>query len=107
LEERKKIKKREANTKKTKSQGEAKRGTEDGGEAIGWVPVLMRDDRGHMMYDPDGHVRYLPHNGPTKKKKETTTKTARLTALPDHANGHKYSSSNQDVNQNENHPLTI
>jgi hypothetical protein len=45
LEERKRIKKREADTKKRKSQGEAKRGTEDGGEAARWVPVLMRDDQ--------------------------------------------------------------
>jgi hypothetical protein len=34
----------------------------------------MRDDRGHVMYDQEGHVRYLPHNGPhdgpAKKKKK-------------------------------------
>jgi hypothetical protein len=71
LEERKRIKKREADTKKRKSQGAAKRGTEDRGEAAGWVPVFMRDNRGHVMYDQEGHVRYLPHNGPTKKKKKT------------------------------------
>jgi hypothetical protein len=70
LEERKRIKKREADTKKSKSQGEAKRGTEDGGEAFGWVPVLMRDDQGHVMYHQEGHMRYLPHNGPAKKKKK-------------------------------------
>jgi hypothetical protein len=42
LEEKKRIKKREADTKKMK--GEAKRGPEDGGEATGWAPVAMRDD---------------------------------------------------------------
>jgi hypothetical protein len=35
---------------------------------------LMRDDRGHVMYDQEGHVRYLPHDGPhdgpAKKKKK-------------------------------------
>jgi hypothetical protein len=75
LEEKKRIKKRETDAKKTKSQGEAKQGTKDGGEAAGWAPVLMRDDRGHVMYDQEGHVRYLQHNGPrdgpTKKKKKT------------------------------------
>jgi hypothetical protein len=70
LEEKKRIKKRETDTKKMKSQGGAKQGTEDGGEAAGWVPVLMRDDRGNVMYDQEGHVRYLPHNGLTKKKKK-------------------------------------
>jgi hypothetical protein len=64
------FKKREADTKKTKSQGKAKRETKDGGKAIRWVPVLMRDDRGHVMYNQEGHIRYLPHNGLTKKKKK-------------------------------------
>jgi hypothetical protein len=42
LEEKKRIKKRETNAKKTK--GEAKQGHKDEGEAAGWAPVLMRDD---------------------------------------------------------------
>jgi hypothetical protein len=71
LEEKKRIKKREANTKKVK--GEARRGPEDRGEAAGWAPLAMRDDRRHVVYDQEGRVRYLPHNGPrdgpTKKKK--------------------------------------
>jgi hypothetical protein len=71
LEEKKRIKKREADTKKMK--GDARRGPEDGGEASGWTPVTMREDRGHVVYDQAGGVRYLPHNGPrdgpTKKKK--------------------------------------
>jgi hypothetical protein len=70
LDKRKRINKREADTKKMKSQGKAKRGTEGGGEAVRWVPVLMRDDRGHVMYNQEGHMRYLPHNGSTKKKKK-------------------------------------
>jgi hypothetical protein len=64
LEERKRIKKREADTKKMK--GGAKRGPKERGEASGWAPVAMRDDQA-------GRVRYLPHNGPrdgpTKKNK--------------------------------------
>jgi hypothetical protein len=72
LEERKRIKKREADTKKMK--GEASQEPEDGGEASGWAPVAMRDDRGHVVYVQAGRVRYLPHNGPrdgpTKKKKK-------------------------------------
>jgi hypothetical protein len=71
LEERKRIKNREADTKKMK--GEAKLGPQDGGESAGWAPVAMRDNRGHVLYDQEGRVRYLPHNGPrdgpTKKKK--------------------------------------
>jgi hypothetical protein len=71
LEEKKRIKKREINTKKMK--GEARQGPEDGGEAAGWTLVAMRDDRGHVVYDQEGRVRYLPHNGPrdgpAKKKK--------------------------------------
>jgi hypothetical protein len=101
LEERKRIKKREADTRKTKSQGEAKRGTEDGGEAAGWVPVLMRDDQGLVIYDQEGHLRYLPHNGPTKKKKKPPP--GRPDSLPSPTNNNKYSNSNQDVDQNENY----
>jgi hypothetical protein len=75
LEEKKRIKKSEANTKKMK--GDARRGAEDGGEAAGWTPVAMRDDRGQVVYDQAGRVRYLPHNGPrdgpTKKKKRSPT----------------------------------
>jgi hypothetical protein len=67
----KRIKKRETDTNKMK--GDARRGPEDGGEAAGWTPVAMRDDRGHVVYDQEGCVRYLPHNGPregpAKKKK--------------------------------------
>jgi hypothetical protein len=40
LDKKKRIKKRETNAKKTK--GEAKRGTEDGGEAAGWAPRHAR-----------------------------------------------------------------
>jgi hypothetical protein len=54
-------------------EGDARQGPEDGGEASGWTPVAMRDDRGHVVYDQAGCVRYLPHNGPrdgpTEKKK--------------------------------------
>jgi hypothetical protein len=67
---RKQAKKREADTKKMKSQGGTKQGTEDGGEVAGWIPIPMRDDQGHVVYDQEGNVRYLPHNGPTKKKKK-------------------------------------
>jgi hypothetical protein len=92
LGEKKRIKKREADTKKMK--GDARRGPEDGGEAAGWTPVAMRNDRGHVVYNQEGCVRYLPHNGPSdrtnKEEKETTTRTARLTTIPDHANGNKY-----------------
>jgi type IV secretory pathway VirB10-like protein len=69
--ESKRIKKREAEEKKAKSV--ARRGTEDGGEASGWVPVAMRDDRGRLVYDQSGRVKYHPQNGPrdgpTKKNK--------------------------------------
>jgi hypothetical protein len=68
----KRIKTREAEEKKAKSV--ARQGPEDGGEASGWVPVAMRDDRGRVVYDQSGHVRYHPQNGPrdgpTKKKKK-------------------------------------
>jgi hypothetical protein len=71
LAESKRIKAREAEEKKAKSV--AKRGPEDGGGASGWVPVAMRDDRGHVVYDQAGGVRSLPqngsHDGPTKKNK--------------------------------------
>jgi hypothetical protein len=63
---------REAEEKKAKKV--TKQGPEDGGEASGWVPVAMRDDRGHLVYDQSGRVKYHPQNGPwdgpiRKKKK--------------------------------------
>jgi hypothetical protein len=70
--ESKRIKTREAEEKKAKCV--ARRGPEDGGEASGWVRVAMRDDRGRLVYDQSGCVKYHPqngpHDGPTKKKKK-------------------------------------
>jgi hypothetical protein len=55
------------------AQAPVEGGPNDGGEAAGWTPSAMRDNRGHVVYDQAGRVRYLPRNGPrdgpTKKKK--------------------------------------
>jgi hypothetical protein len=61
--ERKRIKTREAEEKKTKG----------GRGASGWVQVPMRDDHGQVLYDQSGHVKYHPQDGhqdgQTKKNK--------------------------------------
>jgi hypothetical protein len=70
--ERKRIKTREAEEKKTKKV--TKQGPEDGRGASGWVQVPMRDDHGCVLYDQSGHVKYHPQDGlqdgQTKKKKK-------------------------------------
>jgi hypothetical protein len=60
--ENKRVKMREAEEKKAEKV--TKQGPEEGGEASGWVLVAMRDDRGRMVYDQSGRVKYHPKNGP-------------------------------------------
>jgi hypothetical protein len=99
---------REAEEKKAKKV--TKQGPEDGGEASGWVPVAMRDDRGHLVYDQSGCVKYHPQNGPRdgpiKKKKKPKQIRSNSPITSDYADGHQYSS-DQSINENENHPLSF
>jgi hypothetical protein len=87
-DQRKRIKKREADAKKVKKQdpkGRATGGIKDRGKAVDrkeWVPVPIRNDRGHVLYDSKGHVRYHPHNEPTKKKKPPTRPPSRRPEAP-------------------------
>jgi hypothetical protein len=69
--QRKRIKTREAEEKKTKKA--TKQGPEDRRGASPWVQVPMRDDHRQVLYDQSGHVRYHPQDGhqdgQMKKKK--------------------------------------
>jgi hypothetical protein len=58
----KRIKTREAEEKKKKKV--PKQGPDDGGEASGWVPMPMTDDRGCVVYNQSCRVKYHPKNVP-------------------------------------------
>jgi hypothetical protein len=78
--ESKRIKMREAEEKKAKKV--TKQGPEEGGEASGWVSVAMREDRGRVVYDQSGRVKYHPQDGQIKKKKKPPPRGSNFPSPP-------------------------